>query len=188
MSEKGKLRKAIKKEARNLVKENRWNLVLGNLVVGSASASSSYGVGLVLTGPLTLGLANYELKLLRNEESNTGDLFKGFKNFGRAVVLFLLEFIYLCLWTLLFIIPGIIKSYSYAMSFYILKDNPEMEAKEAITKSREMMKGHKWELFVLQLSFIGWILLTMLTFGILGVFFVGPWMNLTYAKFYESIK
>ena len=190
MSTKRELRKQIKKESRELLEENRWNVVLGNLLVGTASGSEVAGVGIVLTGPLQYGLASYCLKAVRKDErKNTGDLFSGFSNdFGRSLVLFVLETVYLCLWTLLFFIPGIIKSFSYSMAFYLLKDHPELSGKEAITASRKLMKGHKWELFVLHLSFIGWILLSMLTLGILAIFFVGPWMNLAQTKFYESIK
>lgn len=189
MSEKSELRRSIKKQTREQLKEDRWNLVLGDLLVGAASGSSAAGVGIVLTGPLTFGFNKYAVKAVRKEERNTGDLFGGFSsNFGKYIGLFVLQMVYLCLWTLLFFIPGIIKSYSYAMSFYLMIDNPELGAKEAITKSRKLMNGHKWELFVLELSFIGWILLSILTFGILAIFFVGPWMNLAKAKFYDSIK
>lgn len=183
------LRRTIKKETKELAKANRWNLVLGNLLVGTAEGSEVAGVGIVLGGPLTYGVTNYSLKVVRKEDSNTGDLFKGFSSiFGKSIGLFVLEFVYLLLWTLLFFIPGIIKSYSYSMSFYLLRDNPELDSEEAITRSRKLMKGHKWELFVFDLSFIGWIILSMLTLGILALFFVGPWMTLAHAKFYDSIK
>jgi uncharacterized membrane protein len=88
---------------------------------------------------------------------------------------------------MLFIIPGIVKSYSSAMSYYIMCDNPEMGANEAITRSREMMNGHKWQLFCLHFSFIGWILLSMLTCGLL-LFMVTPYMNAATAEFYEKLK
>lgn len=180
---KGELRRCIKKETRALVKENRWNLVLGSILVGAVQET------VVLPGPMAIGLANYSLKAVRGEECNTGDLFHGFsKNFGRNIGLFILQVVYIFLWTLLFYIPGIIKLFSYAMTFYISRDNPDLTVKEAITKSRQMMNGHKWELFVFNLSFIGWILLSCLTLGLLLIFFVGPWMSLAQAKFYDSIK
>lgn len=190
MSEKSELRKKIKKESRELYRENRWNLVLGNLLCGAAVSSTSAAVGLVLGGPLAYGMADFTLKVVRKDESkSTADLFKGFSNqFGRSIVAFILEAVYLALWFLLFIIPGIIKSFSYSMTFYLLHDHPELEGNDAITKSRELMKGHKWDLFVLRLSFIGWILLSCLTFGILAILFVNPWMSVAQAKFYESIK
>ena len=88
---------------------------------------------------------------------------------------------------LLFVIPGLIKSYSYAMTFYIMADNPGIDGNEAITRSRQMMDGNKWRLFCLDFSFIGWIILCMLTFGIL-FFYVGPYMEAAHAAFYQSLK
>ena len=91
------------------------------------------------------------------------------------------------LWSLLFVIPGIIKGYSYSMAFYILAENPDMTAKEAITESREIMNGHKWELFVLGLSFILWAFAIVFTLGIAAIY-VEPYMQLTIANFYHNIK
>ena len=93
----------------------------------------------------------------------------------------------MALWSLLFVIPGIIATYSYSMSFYILRDNPDMDANAARKASIEMMKGNKWKLFCLELSFIGWMLLSMLTFGIL-LLWVGPYMETAKAAFYEELK
>lgn len=88
---------------------------------------------------------------------------------------------------LLFIIPGIVKSFSYAMTPYILEENPELSANEAIDRSRAMMKGHKFDLFWLYLSFIGWILLSILTLGI-GLLWLAPYMQTATAAFYEDVK
>lgn len=182
-------RKEIKKEAKLLLQEHRWNAVLGGLLQGAASGSSVAAVGLVLGGPLEFGFTDYCLRAVRKEENNTGVLFTGFSNsFGKNFGLFILRTVYVFLWYLLFCIPGIIKSYSYSMAFYLMKDNPELGPKDAITASRKLMNGHKWELFILDLSFILWILLGCLTFGILLILHVGPWMSLSRAKFYESIK
>lgn len=134
-----------------------------------------------------LGFYTCYLKMQRNQDVEFEELFSGFNNFVTSMVTYLLIFIYTFLWSLLFIIPGIIKALSYSMSLFILADNPNMKANEAITKSKEMMNGHKWELFVLYLSFIGWMLLTILTFGIL-VIYVGPYMYASLAAFYEEIK
>lgn len=94
----------------------------------------------------------------------------------------------MCLWTLLFIIPGLIKSYSYRMVPYILSDNEDMSATEAITKSREIMNGNKWRAFVLDLSFIGWVFLSCITLGLVGIFYVAPYISATEAELYEAIK
>ena len=95
--------------------------------------------------------------------------------------------VFLALWSMLFIIPGIVKYYSYSMTFYILRDNPDMLANDAITASRQMMNGHKLRLFCLHLSFIGWILLSVLTLGI-GLLFVFPYMQTAQAAFYEDLR
>lgn len=96
--------------------------------------------------------------------------------------------IFTFLWSLLFFIPGIVKSFSYAMTFYILNDHPEYSATQAITESRKMMHGHKGELFVLYLSFLGWDLLSLLTFGILEIVYVAPYKAAAVAGFYDAIK
>jgi len=142
---------------------------------------------LVLSGPLTLGFLGYFLKKARGKNAELGDLFDGFKVFVTGFLLYLLKGIFTALWTLLFIIPGIVKSLSYSMSFFILQDNPKISATEAITNSRKMMKGYKWKLFCLYFSFIGWGILCILSFGI-GFLWLIPYVNLTLANFYEDIK
>lgn len=113
------------------------------------------------------------------------DLFNGFKEFGRSLVLYLLIGLFVLLWSLLFIIPGIIASYRYALAFYILRDNPQMSASEALNESKRLMDGYKMDLFLLGLSFIGWALLCILTLGI-GLLWLGPYMNTAYTNFYEE--
>ena len=98
----------------------------------------------------------------------------------------LLNGIFIFLWTLLFIVPGIIKTYSYRLSYYILADNPSMSATEVRKRSIELMRGNKWRLFCLELSFIGWELLCILTLGILS-FWVTPYYNAAIAEFYQSL-
>lgn len=143
---------------------------------------------LILGGPLMIGLVSATLSLTRTGNSKVELLFDGFKNnISTQIVTYLLYTVYLALWSLLFAIPGIIKSYSYAMTFYILRDNPTLTATEAITRSREMMNGNKWRLFCLHFSFIGWLLLSVITLGI-GALFVTPYMQVAQAEFYESIK
>ena len=96
--------------------------------------------------------------------------------------------LYLILWSCLFIIPGIVKSYEYRMIPYILADNPDIDRKEAFALSKAMMKGNKWRVFVLDLSFILWYLLGSITFGIVNVFYVEPYKQLTDAALYEALK
>lgn len=179
-------RQTLKSNARIALAEHRWISVLA-LLINSAlisAASMIPGGGLVLTGVLTFGSTAFFLR----KTNDLMFLFKGFNNFVKTFLAGLLQQLYISLWTLLFIIPGIVKTYSYAMTYYILNDHPELSANEAITKSREMMDGHKWDLFVLQLSFLGWDLLGMLTFGILNVLYVNPYRQYAMAEFYNSIK
>ncbi len=109
----------------------------------------------------------------------------GYKNIVKTL---LLRDIYLILWFLLFIIPGIIKAYEYRMIPYILADHPEMPAKEAFARSKALMSGQKWRAFVLDLSFFGWDILSLLTLGMLGIFYVGPYHNMTNAALYEALE
>ena len=134
-----------------------------------------------------LGLAYLALAVLRGGELKVEMLFDGFKNFLPAFLLQLVNSLLVSLWSLLFVVPGIVKAYSYAMSAYILADNPEMSQNECRRESMRMMQGHKWRLFCLQFSFIGWQLLCVLTFGILS-FWVGPYINTATAAFYEDLK
>ncbi len=150
---------------------------------------SSTGIGtLLVAGPFAVGLASVSLTLIRTGKAKVETMFEGFtSNFATNLVAYILQGLFVALWSLLFVIPGIIKGYSYAMTYYILRDNPDIGATEAITRSRKMMKGHKWQLFCLQFSFFGWILLSALTFGIL-MLWVTPYMQVATAEFYESIK
>ena len=116
-----------------------------------------------------------------------GALFAPFKQYARTVGAVLLVFVYTLLWTLLLVIPGIIKAYSYSMTFYILRENPEMTAGDAITASQKMMDGHKMDLFLQSLSFIGWAILASITFGI-GYLWLIPYIYTAYAAFYETLK
>jgi len=155
------------------------------LIIGSSSITA---VGpLVIGGPLMLGLTGYYVKKARGEPVKLEDLFEGFKLFGPSFLLYLLYSIFLMLWTCLFIVPGIIKGLSYSMSFYILRDNPKIEAMEAITQSRKMMVGYKGKLFGLYLSFIGWALLCCLSLGV-GFLWLGPYIYMSVTNFYEDLK
>ena len=152
------------------------------------SALSFTGVGtLIVAGPLTVAFYVMLLKNSRGEKVAIENLFDGFKDFLRTFVLYLLNTLFVWLWSLLFVIPGIIAELKYSMSYFILAENPEMTANEARLKSIEMMNGHKWKLFCLWLSFIGWIILIGLTFGILS-FWVVPYMTAAEAEFYNNLK
>ena len=156
---------------------------IGSLISGAAGST---GVGVILIGPLTFGLIVVAMNIIKGDEIKLEQLFSGFNRFGDTVILSLLNAVFVFLWTLLFFIPGIIASYSYAMSYYILKDNPTLSPNEARKRSIEMMKGNKWRLFCLHFSFIGWHILGTLTFGILE-FWIMPYQQAAEAAFYQSL-
>lgn len=140
-----------------------------------------------LSVPLAWGLSVLFLGVFRGENVEFGKMFDGFKDYGRIWGTMILTSLYIFLWTLLLIIPGIIKSFSYAMVPYILKDEPELAYNAAIEKSMAMMRGRKMKLFLLELSFIGWGILAILTLGI-GFFWLSPYMSVSVAAFYEDLK
>ena len=167
-----------------------WGMAIVTMLlvyVINSAASAAFGIlELVISGPISIGLASIFLGFLRGKKSEFEDLFKGFNDFANNFVVGLLVYVFTFLWSLLLIIPGIIASYSYAMTFYIQHDHPEMRETEAITASKNMMKGHKWDLFVLDLSFIGWYLLVALTFGLL-ILYVGPYHQAARTAFYLDL-
>lgn len=142
----------------------------------------------LITLPLSYGILVLFLDFARGEKIENSKLFDGYKyGLQRIFTTGLLQLIYTVLWYLLLIIPGIIKSYSYSMTYYILKDNPELKNNAAIEKSMQMMDGHKMDLFLLHLSFIGWAILCLLTMGI-GFIFLIPYIYTAQAHFYEDLK
>lgn len=161
-----------------------------SLIASACGGMSYYGVGaiagIILLGPLTYGMSKISLFVARDKDVELGMLFNGFNDFGRALVLYITNNIFVFLWSLLLIVPGIIKQIAYSMSFYIMLDDPKISANDARKKSIEMMQGNKWRFFCLELSFIGWYLLSILTLGIL-MFWVGPYMETAKAKFYMSL-
>ena len=137
--------------------------------------------------PLGWGITIVFLDSYRGSEIQIEGVLDGFKDYGRILGTTFLVWLYTCLWTLLLIVPGVVKAYSYSMTNFILKDNPDLKYNEAIEKSMQMMDGNKMKLFLLDLSFIGWILLCILSFGI-GFFFLIPYIYSAHAAFYEDLK
>lgn len=143
----------------------------------------------LLALPLSWGLTVSLLRNHREESVDLENLFDGFRG-GRYTRVFCALFLvqlFTFLWTLLLIIPGIIKAFSYALTPYILLDEPELTARQAIARSCEIMQGRRWKLFCLYLSFIGWGILCLLTFGI-GFLWLVPYMNASVAAFYEDAR
>ncbi|MBQ3404307.1 MAG: DUF975 family protein [Oscillospiraceae bacterium] len=145
-------------------------------------------ISIFLTNPIEVGCKRFFAENSR-EPAKLGEVAYGFENgYLRTVKTMLIKDIFIILWSLLFVIPGIIKSYSYRMVPYILAEEPELEGRTAINRSRQMMKGNKWRAFVLDLSFILWYLLTAITLGIVGVFYVQPYVSAANAELYHAIK
>ena len=141
----------------------------------------------IVAAPFVLGLVSCFINLVRDEPFRIEGLFDGFKNLSSALILNLLMLIFTTLWALLLVIPGIIAFYRYSMAFYILNDNPEMSSMDALKASKKMMKGFKWKLFCLHLSFIGWAILSMFTIFI-GLLWLTPYIHASIANFYQNLK
>lgn len=142
-----------------------------------------------LFNPLKVGgYAFFRENVRTNGGAALDELGSGFGNYGHTFLTLFLTDLFTLLWCFLFLIPGIVKAYSYRMVPFILKDRPELSATEVITESRRMMNGHKWNTFLLDLSFIGWLILTVLTLGIVGIFWTGPYMDNTNAALYLELR
>ncbi|PYI53875.1 DUF975 family protein [Paenibacillus flagellatus] len=163
--------------------------LLASIILGVVGAIPYIGwIGtLLLGGPISLGLYAFFLKLHRSERPTAGSLFDGFNRYGPSFLLYLLIYIFVLLWSLLLIVPGIIAALRYSQAYFVMQDNPGLTASEALNRSKEMMVGHKGRLFVLYLSFIGWAILAAIPFG-LGYLWLAPYMMATQAAFYEDLK
>lgn len=144
-------------------------------------------IKIFIANPLKVGCYTFFRKNV-NGDGEFGDMVSGFHSFGRTFVTLFLTDLFLSLWFMLFMIPGIIKSYSYRMVPYIIADNPELSSTEVITRSREMMNGHKFKTFLFDLSFIGWLLLAVCTCGIAGIFWYLPYYYSSDAVLYTKLK
>ena len=158
-------------------------------VLASLSFSNISNILSLLALPLSWGLTVSLLRNHREESVDLENLFDGFRG-GRYTRVFCAIFLvnlFTFFWALLLIIPGIMKAFSYALTPYIIMDEPELTARQAITRSCEIMEGRRWKLFCLYLSFIGWGILSLLTFGI-GFLWLVPYMNASVAAFYEDAR
>lgn len=174
--------------------KGRWGQAIGtflvyNLILAAFGAWRNEGgiIALLIAGPMMLGAAGYSLSIARGEESRLEQIFEGFKYFGNALATYLLMIVYIILWLLCLIVPGIIAALSYSMTFYIFADDKSLKPGELLDKSKKMMDGYKEKLFYLFLRFLLLALLCILTLGI-GFLWLVPYVNVTMAKFYEDIK
>ena len=170
-----------------------WLPELNRFIIGGAvymmiAALLMAVVLFVLGSVISLGYSRFNLDLIdRQKEPNLGSLFGFFPHWKNAAAARLLETVYVFLWSLLFVIPGIMASYSYAMIPYILAEHPELAPGEALAQSKELMRGNRWRLFCLQFSFIGWGILSSLTLGI-GNLWLTPYKQAATAAFYREIS
>jgi len=172
----------------------KWGLAIGTFLVyglivggiGVVPLAGSIAV-LLIAGPMAVGLATFSLTLARKEDAKLNQIFNGFSKFGTALGANLLKMLFVFLWTLLLIIPGIIATISYSQLFYILAEDDSIGIRDAITKSKKMMYGYKWKYFCLGCRFIGWALLCIFTLGI-GYLWLSPYIGISFANFYEDIK
>lgn len=184
-------RKEIKKLAKEQINNKLGPIFICLIIIYVLIYLSSFLIigPLLLQAVFSLSMAMIWLNIAKGGTPEIQNIFDGFKDkgFERSIILYLLMYIRVLLWTLLFIIPGIIKAYSYSMSYYILAENKDMTPIEALKESERIMKGHKFDLFVLDLSFILWELLIPLTFGLILVYLI-PYQEMARINFYNSIK
>ncbi len=133
-----------------------------------------------------VGFMSFTLNISRHRPTSMVDLADGFSVTFKVFALAFLQGLFVTLWSILFIIPGIVASYRYRQAYYILLDDPSKGPLQCLRESKQLMKGHKWELFVLDLSFLGWSLLIALSAGILGIW-IRPYIDTTYAMYYNML-
>lgn len=188
----------LKSQAKQQIKGNVGILFVVSLIIAVLSGAAALVLSfipfigglanaIIITPAFALSLVRVYLNLTTNTKPSAGDAFIGFDDFWSAFKVNFLVGLFTFLWSLLFVIPGIVKSFSYSMSMYILAENKGKAALECINESKSMTNGHKMDLFVLGLSFLGWALLGIITFGIAFIWVI-PYMNATYANVYNSLK
>ena len=187
----------LKTMALGQLKSNWYMAIIAALILSALKLLAIGSIGrffnfyiivwMAIMGPLWFGFVKYFLKMKRKEPFALENLFDGFKLYVPSFLLALLIYIFTLLWALLFVVPGIIAAISYSQAYFILVDNPDLSAMEAIKKSKEMMCGHKWFYFKMLFSFIGWGLLCLFTVGI-GFLWLIPYAQMTVTNFYDELK
>ena len=183
----------IMRSARSALK-GKWGLAIATFLVytiitgGAGFLHEVAGlVALIIGGPMALGAATFSLSIARGKDAQFEQIFDGMKDFINAMVTYLLMILFVILWALLLIVPGIIAAFAYSMSFYILSENRSLKPREVLRASREMMDGYKWKLFLIGLRIFLLALLCILTLGI-GFLWLIPYANVTMATFYDEIR
>lgn len=174
--------------------KNAWMVALAACLlialIQTAAGSVLPGIGMILVlGPLEYSKRYMFLKQARDgQPMQLGDMFRGFQDdFGGTLLIGFLTGLFTALWSLLFVIPGIVKYYAYSMAYYVKADHPDYNWKACVDESRRLMNGHKWEKFVQDLSFIGWTIVGSLCLGV-GTLWVTPYVYATEAQFYDYVR
>ena len=184
-------RRVLKQNAKEIISDSIWILLIINIIIGAVS----FFIGLIpvigilsmLTGLYTMYLTtNLYLNLTRGIKPKLEDVFKYLEKSPKGMLVGFLVGLFTALWSMLLVIPGIIMGLAYSQAMYIHIENPNLSAMECIRRSKEIMRGHKGELFVLHLSFIGWALLTPFTFGLINIYLI-PYTLATLANFYLAL-
>ncbi len=185
--------KLLMEQAREALR-GKWGLAIGTFLIYMVLVlfiQSIKGLGslasLIITGPMSVGISIFALSIARNQNAYLEQIFQGFKKFETSLAAYLLMIVFVILWSLLLIIPGIIYAISVSQIFYIISEDDTIRPMEALKKSQKIMYGYKWKFFRLGLRFFLWSLLCILTFGI-GFLWLIPWAYVTFAKFYDDIK
>ena len=189
-----KTRAELKEMAKQQIKGYIGMLFVIALIIGAISGAAgafpplALVVSIIVTPAFSISIIRVYQELARNgKKPEAKDAFAGFDDFWTGFKALFLVGLFTFLWSLLFVIPGIIKSFSYSQTMMIVAENKGIGAREAINRSKAMMDGRKMDYFVLGLSFIGWGLLCCITLGIAAIW-VGPYMQATMVKFYNDIK
>lgn len=179
---------AVMNNAEGMTREEKVTVVKEAAPTIVTASALGLLISVFLLGPLEVGCRNFFLKNL-DEKQEFSVIKTGFTgNYARNAVAMFLVTLFECLWALLLIIPGLVMSYAYAMVPYLIAEDKDLGAMDAIKKSKALMKGHKWDLFVLDISFIGWIILEVITLGLVGLFYSNPYIFSTHAAFYDALK
>lgn len=182
----------IKAFAKSKVKEQFGMALLLTLIIDlciglAASTPISAFAALLIAAPFSLSLINIYVSILAGEKPEFKEAFSGFSNWWATVKVAFFQGLYTFLWSLLFVIPGIVKAFAYSQAMYILSEKPNMSAHDALRESERLMKGNKMRFFFFQLSFIGWWFLVGLTFGLAAIWVI-PYYNACLATFYIDIR
>ena len=174
--------------------QGKWGLAAGTFFVYviifafmQAIPVIGWIASVIISGPMILGLTIFMLSISRKQDARLPQIFDGFQKFGVGFEAYCLMALFVLLWMLLLIVPGIIAAFSYSLTYFIIVDDGSIRPRQAITKSKEMMQGNKLKLFYLCCRFLGWALLCVLTCGI-GFFWLGPYVMVSMAKFYDDIR